>query len=357
MSTFAQLQPKRVRTAWPVRQSTPALRSSRGLEAPKVSPASETESSPDRQFTANFSLAHIPIVSPKTNQTGLPDDLKTRIESFAGFALDDVRIHYNSPEPARLEAWAYTQGTDIHVGPGQERHLPHEIWHVVQQKQGRVRPTMYVNGLAINDSQWLESEADRLGNRALARQFSYGALSRFAGESGQRPGYLVEATPLAKQGVVQCNGDGPPPSRWPSGLRRRKPAPARQREPEREYGGPPWRERMQAYIADIQNRPEYYANKGFIWSISFLLGQLGLNIPRALWGIFTGSRTLGGQFTRLIAYVRKGDTRNASAEATALFATIAGYIETAIGTEGAIGYATTGVVYGAGFAKKKEKTE
>jgi hypothetical protein len=25
--------------------------------------------------------------------------------------------------------------------PGQEQHLPHEAWHVVQQKQGRVKPT------------------------------------------------------------------------------------------------------------------------------------------------------------------------------------------------------------------------
>ncbi|MGH8594092.1 MAG: hypothetical protein ACREV3_09610 [Gammaproteobacteria bacterium] len=26
----------------------------------------------------------------------------------------------------RLHALAYTQGTDIHVGPGPEQHLPHE---------------------------------------------------------------------------------------------------------------------------------------------------------------------------------------------------------------------------------------
>ena len=26
---------------------------------------------------------------------------------------------------------------DIHLGPGQEKHLPHEAWHVVQQKQGQ----------------------------------------------------------------------------------------------------------------------------------------------------------------------------------------------------------------------------
>ena len=34
------------------------------------------------------------------------------------------------------------QGTDIHVGPGQEQHLPHEAWHVVQQERRRVKPTV-----------------------------------------------------------------------------------------------------------------------------------------------------------------------------------------------------------------------
>ena len=41
----------------------------------------------------------------------------------------------------RLDAVAFTQGSEIHVAPGQKRHLPHEAWHVVQQAQGRVQPT------------------------------------------------------------------------------------------------------------------------------------------------------------------------------------------------------------------------
>ena len=44
----------------------------------------------------------------------------------------------------------------VYVGPGQERHLPHEAWHVVQQKQGPMRPTLQTKGVAINDDQGLE---------------------------------------------------------------------------------------------------------------------------------------------------------------------------------------------------------
>ncbi|MEL6127089.1 MAG: DUF4157 domain-containing protein, partial [Pseudomonadota bacterium] len=36
---------------------------------------------------------------------------------------------------------AYAQGSNIHLGPGQDQHLPHEAWHVVQQRQGRVPTT------------------------------------------------------------------------------------------------------------------------------------------------------------------------------------------------------------------------
>src|SRR4051794_34402745 len=89
--------------------------------------------------------------TPQANRTGLPDNLQAGIENLSGLSADDVRVHYDSSQPARFQALAYTQGTEIHLGPEQERHLPHEAWHVVQQKQGRVKPTLHSNGVAIND--------------------------------------------------------------------------------------------------------------------------------------------------------------------------------------------------------------
>jgi Domain of unknown function (DUF4157) len=101
------------------------------------------------------------------NSTGLPDNLKSGIENISGYSMDSVNVHYNSDKPAQLQALAYTQGTDIHVAPGQEQHLPHEAWHVVQQMQGRVEPTLEMNGnIPVNDDKGLENEADTMGNRA-----------------------------------------------------------------------------------------------------------------------------------------------------------------------------------------------
>ncbi|WP_299462407.1 aldo/keto reductase [uncultured Microscilla sp.] len=107
-------------------------------------------------------------IQRKENNTGLPDHLKSGIENLSGQSMDDVKVHRNSDKPAQLKAHAYAQGTNIHLAPGQEQHLPHEAWHVVQQKQGRVQPTMQMKGnVHINDNPGLEREADVMGDKAV----------------------------------------------------------------------------------------------------------------------------------------------------------------------------------------------
>jgi len=104
---------------------------------------------------------------PKGNNTGLPEKLKSGIENISGHSMDDVHVHYNSDKPAQLQAHAYAQGNQIHLAPGQEKHLPHEAWHVVQQKQDRVKPTTSLNeNVHINDDAGLEKEADVMGAKA-----------------------------------------------------------------------------------------------------------------------------------------------------------------------------------------------
>ena len=123
-----------------------------------------------RQQQAAYALAQSTpaLVQRRANRTGLPDALKAGVENLSGHSLDDVKVHYNSAKPAQLQAHAYAQGTDIHIAPGQEKHLPHEAWHVVQQKQGRVRPTMQLKGkVNVNDDAGLEKEADVMGREAM----------------------------------------------------------------------------------------------------------------------------------------------------------------------------------------------
>jgi len=123
-----------------------------------------------RALAARLSAAvPMPPIQRAANRTGLPDRLKHGVEALSGIAMDDVRVHRNSSRPAQMQAHAYAQGSDIHLAPSQEHHLPHEAWHVVQQKQGRVRTSQRMaNGLAINDDPGLEREADQMGRRSLA---------------------------------------------------------------------------------------------------------------------------------------------------------------------------------------------
>lgn len=108
------------------------------------------------------------VVQREKNNTGLPNNLKSGVEKLSGVSLNDVKVHYNSAKPATLQAHAYAQGTEIHVAPGQEKHLPHEAWHTAQQKQGRVKPTIQMKqGVPVNDDVGLESEADQMGAKAL----------------------------------------------------------------------------------------------------------------------------------------------------------------------------------------------
>jgi hypothetical protein len=104
--------------------------------------------------------------SSNTGQKELPTQLKAGVEQLSGVNMGDVKVNYSSAKPSKIGAAAYAQGSEIHLGPGQEQHLPHEAWHVVQQKKGRVKTTNTINGTPVNEERNLENEADQMGSKA-----------------------------------------------------------------------------------------------------------------------------------------------------------------------------------------------
>ncbi|MEK8051056.1 DUF4157 domain-containing protein [Ideonella sp. DXS22W] len=126
----------------------------------------------------------------------LSPGLQAGIEHLSGLPMDDVRVHRDSAQPERIGALAFAEGRDIHLAPGQERHLPHEAWHVVQQAQGRVAATrQHAGGTAVNDDPALEREADAMGQAALGG----------GGQSG-RQGFALPARIGNLPRVAQCVG-------------------------------------------------------------------------------------------------------------------------------------------------------
>jgi hypothetical protein len=161
------------------------------FETAQLKNAEEEELLQGKFSTAQLKAEEEEPLQKKDNNTGLPDNLKSGVENLSGHSMDDVKVHYNSSQPNQLNAHAYAQGTDIHVAPGQEKHLPHEAWHVVQQKQGRVKPTMQMKGkVNVNDDKGLENEADVMGAKALQMHNSYnGKLTNMSIEKNRNIGH------------------------------------------------------------------------------------------------------------------------------------------------------------------------
>ena len=162
----------------------------------------------------------------RQDEATLPPGLQAGIQTLSGLAMDDVTVHYGSSKPAEVQAAAYTQGTDIHLAAGQERHLPHEAWHVVQQKQGRARPSVQWKGIGIDVDSGLETEADRMGARAQ----SIGSIaSRLpsagrAAESGRLLGQPVQA--------LRRTPTGTPVRQFKTGSGKKKAETTEEKEPE-----------------------------------------------------------------------------------------------------------------------------
>lgn len=125
-----------------------------------------------------------PLQWKMENRTGLPDGMKALLEAKSGYSMNDVRVNYNSSRPAQLRALAYTQGSEIHIAPGQEKHLAHEAWHVAQQKQGRVQPTTQLKGVNVNDDEDLEKEADERGKEMIEGESGSIQMKVFPSGSG-----------------------------------------------------------------------------------------------------------------------------------------------------------------------------
>ncbi len=116
-----------------------------------------------------------PSKAIQRKSNGIPDGVLQKMEASFGTSFSDVNIHVGG-EASKVGALAYTQGSDIHFAPGQynpesrpgQELLGHELAHVVQQREGRVKANAEVAGMPLNDDKSLEAEADRLGAKAAA---------------------------------------------------------------------------------------------------------------------------------------------------------------------------------------------
>jgi hypothetical protein len=168
----------------------------------------------------NAAVAHLFAASERVGSTGIPSGLRERVEGASGVSMRGVQVHYNSPKPDEVQALAYTAGSHVHIAPGQERNLPHELWHVVQQRQQRVSSTTAANGMPINDDPGLEREADVMGARLQREPLSASdqASSPLAAGAGSPPVAQLAAKPTVTSQTALAAPDGSPDTRTRVGV-------------------------------------------------------------------------------------------------------------------------------------------
>jgi hypothetical protein len=119
---------------------------------------------------------------------------RSRLERAFGTDLSSVTVT-RRPEVASLGAVAVTRGERIDLAPAQRVDTPegqevlaHEVAHVMQQRQGRVRPQVRLGGVGVSVDPRLEAEADTVARRV---------------RGGAPAGMIAPATPATGTAVVQ----------------------------------------------------------------------------------------------------------------------------------------------------------
>jgi hypothetical protein len=121
--------------------------------------------------SGSFAIDPVRIGLARRGGEALPQPLLARMEAAFETDFSAVRVHIG-PQPSRIGAIAFTAGDDLYFAPGQFQPatidgqwlIGHELAHVIQQREGRVRST--TSGLAVVQDPTLEAEAERLALRA-----------------------------------------------------------------------------------------------------------------------------------------------------------------------------------------------
>ncbi len=130
-----------------------------------------TSNNPNSQKSGNhpYQLNNAPSGNNK-----IPEEVQSKMENVFQADFSEVNIQQNSEEAKNMGAYAFTKGNEIHFAAGQynpeseegQELLGHELSHVVQQRDGDVKPTTQEEGMPVNEDATLEKEADDMGKKA-----------------------------------------------------------------------------------------------------------------------------------------------------------------------------------------------
>jgi hypothetical protein len=121
--------------------------------AKQHNPAQRTEQppTPEAEIKPAPPMPGLAVRRKAGDSTGLPNADSIQ-HSFGRHDISHVQAYTGGQAQqagAGLAAHAYAQGTDIHVGAPTPEAIGHEAAHIVQQRQGRVRPVLQQDDAAV----------------------------------------------------------------------------------------------------------------------------------------------------------------------------------------------------------------
>lgn len=155
--------------------------------------------------------------SDSSSSDRMPFLVQRKMESSFGEDFSDVNIQKDSSQSTELNAHAFAIGNDIHFAPGMynpesqkgQELLGHELTHVVQQREGRVQPTVQKKGENINDDEGLEKEADEMGAKAAKGESVTEDSNTPAEDKNETPNVEEQQNESGTIIIVGVNGNMP----------------------------------------------------------------------------------------------------------------------------------------------------
>ena len=146
---------------------------------------------------------------PRGGGQPIPEPVRQKMEGFFGADFSGVRVHQGT-HATSIGALAFTLGSDLYFAPGQyDPHSPrgqqllgHELAHVVQQRQGRVR-NPFGGGVAVVQDPALEAEAERFGLLAAQQRGPSAPPAGQPATPGGRPAAEPAAQPKSDFRVIR----------------------------------------------------------------------------------------------------------------------------------------------------------
>jgi len=153
-------------------------------------------------------------VDPPVGGVALPSWLQRQMEEAFRADFSSVRIH-EGDRASRLGALACAQGNELYFATGQyqpetsegQALIAHELTHVVQQREGRVRAPAAGKAAVVIADEGLEEEADRAGQAVAhahpeprsGRDASRGRLHDRAEEPARKASEAARAAPVLQR--------------------------------------------------------------------------------------------------------------------------------------------------------------